>query len=142
MNTENNCVLTLNHLVFDEIRFSRTNFRSGKDLKVEFSFNFEDRADDEFITSIRAIGNKEMEYTFEVRVSGYFHLNEQVKNRTMIVQQNAVAIVFPYLRSQISLLTAQPEVEPVVLPAMNIAQMVEDAVKQASQRKEAALPDK
>lgn len=72
--------------------------------------------------------------TFVVRASGYFRLEDHVEDRKTIIQQNAVAIVFPYIRSQISLLTAQPEVEPVVLPAMNIAQMVEDAVKKGEEK--------
>lgn len=45
------------------------------------------------------------------------------------MRQNAVAILFPYIRSQISLLTAQPETTPIVLPPLNIAQLVEDAMK-------------
>ena len=32
----------------------------------------------------------------------------------------------PYLRSEVSLLTAQPEVECVVLPPFNINKMMED----------------
>ena len=50
-------------------------------------------------------------------------------SRDVIVRQNSVAIIFPYLRSQVSLITAQPEMEPVVLRPVNIAQMVEDAMK-------------
>ena len=49
----------------------------------------------------------------------------------MIMYQNAVAIIFPYIRSQITLLTAQPGIDPVVLQPFNIAQMVEDAMKKA-----------
>nr|WP_325305115.1 Preprotein translocase subunit SecB [uncultured Dysosmobacter sp.] len=134
MNAENNCVLKLDHLVFDEIAFNRVNFRSENDLSVEFGFNFEERENGEFVASIRVIGTKEDEYTFVVRASGYFRLEDHVEDRKTIIQQNAVAIVFPYIRSQISLLTAQPEVEPVVLPAMNIAQMVEDAVKKGEEK--------
>ena len=75
------------------------------------------------------IGTKENEYKFVVRASGYFNVGEDIENRSAIIQQNAVAIIFPYIRSQISLLTAQPEVDPIVLQPFNIAQMVEDAMK-------------
>lgn len=134
MNAENNCVLKLDHLVFDEIAFKRVNFRSENDLSVEFGFNFEEHENGEFVASIRVIGTKEDEYTFVVGASGYFRLEDHVEDRKTIIQQNAVAIVFPYIRSQISLLTAQPEIEPVVLPAMNIAQMVEDAIKKGEEK--------
>ena len=31
-----------------------------------------------------------------------------------------MAILLPYLRAQITIMTSQPDVEPVVLPAINI----------------------
>lgn len=128
---DNNCVLKLNHLVFDEISFNRVNFKSESDLKFDIGFHFEQRDGGEFIAGIRVSGEKEDEYAFVVRASGYFYLEEGVEGRDIIAKQNAIAIVFPYVRSQISLLTAQPEVDAVVLPPMNIAQMVEDAMKVA-----------
>lgn len=126
---ENSCVLKLNHLLFDEITFQRENFKSQSELKIEFGFNFELREEGDFVARIRVIGTKENEYKFVVRASGYFNVGEDIENRSAIIQQNAVAIIFPYIRSQISLLTAQPEVDPIVLQPFNIAQMVEDAMK-------------
>lgn len=40
--------------------------------------------------------------------------------RGIVVTKNTVAILFPYLRSQVTLMTAQPNIEPVVIPAINI----------------------
>ena len=40
------------------------------------------------------------------------------------LKPNAVAIMFPFLRSQISLLTTQPDMIPVVLPAININKLL------------------
>lgn len=133
MNMENNCILKLNHLLFDEITFNRVNFKSENDLQVEFGFAFNKRENGEFVSSIRVIGTKKDEYNFVVRVSGYFQISETVEDSTILIQQNAIAIVFPYIRSQISLLTAQPEVDPVILPPMNIAQMVKESIE--NQRK-------
>ena len=98
---ESDCVLKLNHLVFDELSFRRKNFQSENDIGA--------------------------------RASGYFTLNDAANYDFLTLRQNAVAIVFPYLRSQISLLTAQPEVKPVIIPPMNIAQMVEDTLKAQSE---------
>ena len=52
----NNCVLKLNHLVFDEISFRRTGFRKNNALNVEFGFGFEERNDGEFVSRLRVIG--------------------------------------------------------------------------------------
>ena len=129
MNIENNCILKLNHLLFDEITFNRVNFKSKNDLQVEFGFAFNKRENGEFVSSIRIIGTKKDEYNFVVRASGYFQISEAVEDSDILIQQNAIAIVFPYIRSQISLLTAQPEVDPVILPPMNIAQMVKESIE-------------
>lgn len=106
MNMENNCILKLNHLLFDEITFNRVNFKSKNDLQVEFGFSFNKREYGEFVSSIRIIGTKKDEYNFVVRASGYFQISEAVEAFRYFIQQNAIAIVFPYIRSQISLLTA------------------------------------
>ena len=129
MNMENNCILKLNHLLFDEITFNRVNFKSKNDLQVEFGFSFNKREYGEFVSSIRIIGTKKDEYNFVVRASGYFQISEAVEDSDILIQQNAIAIVFPYIRSQISRLTAQPEVDPVILPPMNIAQMVKESIE-------------
>ena len=130
---ESDCVLKLNHLVFDELSFRRKNFQSENDIHFEFGFNFEQRGDVDFVAPLQIKGIKENEYDIGARASGYFTLNDAANYDFLTLRQNAVAIVFPYLRSQISLLTAQPEVKPVIIPPMNIAQMVEDTLKAQSE---------
>ena len=43
-----------------------------------------------------------------------------------LVSKNTVAILMPYLRSEVSLLTAQPNTDTVVLPVFNINNMIDD----------------
>lgn len=38
-----------------------------------------------------------------------------------IIKSNTVAIMFPFIRSQVSLLTTQPGMSPIVLPPINTA---------------------
>ena len=54
------------------------------------------------------------QYFFEFRTK----LEQEKKD--IIITKNTVAILFPYLRSQVTLMTAQPDIEPVVIPAINI----------------------
>lgn len=42
-----------------------------------------------------------------------------------LINKNAVAIMMPYLRSELTLLTAQPDTDSVVLPPFNINAMLE-----------------
>ena len=38
--------------------------------------------------------------------------------------KNTVAILFPYIRSQISLMTTQPGMHPIIIPPMNIVSLI------------------
>ncbi len=51
---------------------------------------------------------------------------ETETEQQVLVERNAVAIVFPYLRSYISTITTQPDMAPIVLPPMNIMAMLSD----------------
>lgn len=44
---------------------------------------------------------------------------------------NIVAIMFPYLRSQVSLMTAQPNLPTVVIPAININKLLSSVKKES-----------
>ena len=44
-------------------------------------------------------------------------------------RKNTIAILFPYVRSYISIITTQPGMTPIVLPAMNIVAMINDQKK-------------
>lgn len=46
-----------------------------------------------------------------------------------ILEKNTIAIMFPYIRSYISIITTQPGMNPIVLPAMNIVAIVNDQKK-------------
>ena len=37
-----------------------------------------------------------------------------------LINKNAIAILFPYLRSQVTLITSQPNMTPIILPPINI----------------------
>ena len=63
-------------------------------------------------------------------LEGYFAFDKAddltEEQKESIIKKNTVAIMMPYMRSQLSLLTAQPEVECVVLPPFNIVKMMEN----------------
>lgn len=62
-------------------------------------------------------------YPFEMKViiKGYFSIDaEEPDVEIRMFEQNAIAILFPYLRAIVSTYTANANVAPVILPAMNI----------------------
>ena len=59
-------------------------------------------------------------------MNGFFDMEnlESVSEKEALIHKNAVAIMMPYLRSEVSLLTSQPETDVVVMPVLNISKMI------------------
>lgn len=68
------------------------------------------------------MSDEEDNTSLNVTISGVFEFKGDLDPdlKEVIITKNTMAILFPYLRSQITLLTAQPDIEPVVLPPINI----------------------
>ena len=123
-------ILKLNKMVFDKIEFKRLGFKNDNELELEIQSNIAQRQEEEvYKVTLVLNGKKTGEYTFEIRLSGFFsietedELTDDLKNS--LITKNSVAILMPYLRSEVSLLTAQPEVECVVLPVFNVNNMLD-----------------
>lgn len=123
-------VLKLDKLVFDKIEFRRVGFQNDKEIELEIKSSISRKqGTDIYRITLVLNGNKPDEYTFEVSLSGFFmiedcpNITEELKYN--LVSKNAIAILMPYLRSEVSLLTAQPGMECVVLPVFNINKMLE-----------------
>lgn len=62
-----------------------------------------------------------------VSIKGVFSVSGENKDANRILlTRNSYAILFPYLRSQITLLTSQLNFEPIVLPIININSLLDD----------------
>jgi preprotein translocase subunit SecB len=118
--------LTLERLVFDKIEFHRNGFKSkGKfEANIQTSISVKADADRVYQVTLQLKGNKEREYSIEITLTGYFIVESALAERsTTLLSQNAVAILMPYLRSEVTLLTSQPETETVVLPIFDVRKM-------------------
>jgi preprotein translocase subunit SecB len=124
-------VLTLESVVFDKIEFNRKGFKNDHEIVYQIEVQIGKRTDNINKVTLILKGNKESEYDFIISLSGYFSFssngNEKIDNNQeeALINKNAVAILMPYLRSEVSLLTAQPYTECVVLPPFNINKMLE-----------------
>lgn len=131
-NTETiHSILKLNHLVFDKIEFKRLGFQNDNEVEFGIQSNISQRrGTDIYKITLILNGNKPDEYSFEISLTGFFSIedseNISQKLKDDLVSKNAIAILMPYLRSEVSLLTAQPEMDCVVLPTLNINKMLEE----------------
>lgn len=122
--------LRLERLVFDKIEFKRLGFSSENELEFELESNIaQHKENDIYRVTLLLKGKKPEEYIFEISLMGFFVIedNETISEemRDKLISRNTVAILMPYLRSEVSLLTAQPGIECVVLPTFNINHMMD-----------------
>lgn len=124
------CVLKLEKLEFDNIEFKRKGPKNDKEFEVGIRVEVSQNIHRELYRILLGFdGKKEGEYELKIDLYGYFsyddsaNLDEETKN--VLLRENAVAIMMPYIRSELSILTAQPEMDCVVLPPFNITNLLQ-----------------
>lgn len=134
---ENNIksVLKLEDLYFQTISFKRNGIKNEKDLSFQIQADIEENTKHPHLYKITltVTGEKEEEYDLVVSIVGIFSIDENANipdgMRNTLIEKNTIAILMPYVRSQISLITAQPGVECVVLPPFNINNIIKSQEK-------------
>lgn len=124
--TEYASPLSLKKLLISECRFKRSE-DSLRGIKADVHINRKIDAISEntykitLDLSLTGEGNK---LDIFVKCVAYF---ETTQDNISLIEKNTLAIMFPYVRSYVSNITAQPDMVPVVLPPINIAAMFRDA---------------
>lgn len=126
---QGNSLLSLKKYIVKNIQFSiNENFEFNKnttiELRPEFARNI--RKVDEnnaLISLIFRIKNEDLSLPFSIEadIEGWFHLeNWEQPELVSLMVTNSIAILFPYLRSLVSVITANANIAPYVIPVMNI----------------------
>lgn len=120
-------------LILEKIEIIESSFRKKDgsidelELEVQVEHNLEKKSDGLFEVLLETTISDENEKMY-VNVKGRAIFSMQQENMDLL-EKNTIAIMFPYIRSYISLITTQPGMNPIVLPAMNIIAMVNDQKK-------------
>lgn len=126
----------ISNYIFDKIQIDLSNQKSN-----ELSLSFETKGifhNDNlsyeliFLVSVFEKGNKEP--FISVRCKGFFEF-EEVSNLEDIPDyfyRNSIAILFPYVRSYISLVTTQANIPGIILPTLNLSSLEEELRKNTS----------
>lgn len=116
-------------IVFDKIEFTRKGFKTDTELKFQLNIRIGTDEENNYKVTLILNGNKKDEYEFSISLSGFFTIkNIETMKDTLkqdLINKNAVAIMMPYLRSEVTILTAQPETDSVVLPVFNISKIID-----------------
>lgn len=126
-------ILTLKKTVMEKLRYERYSDDISKlDEKSEITFGkqLQQLEENLFKVCLNVSLVSPAKYEIEVEIAGYFSIEEKSLLAKNVLEKNTVAILFPYLRSQLTLLTSQPGFEPVILPVLNINALMSDEDKE------------
>ncbi len=124
--------LQIDPVVFDELSFHREGFENqNSNIQTELAIakNVSKISDGKYRVTLSVEATRKDEYVAKVQISGFCSIEETLKNKNVLLNSNAVAILFAYVRSELTLLTAQPGTAPIVLPVVNVVKMIENAEK-------------
>lgn len=65
-------------------------------------------------------------YLFIKATAKFIFESDSYEIEDKIIKNNTTAIMFPFLRSQVSLLTTQPGMSPILLPPINATKLVDE----------------
>lgn len=100
---------------------------SSGELESSFIRNVEQQEKDKYkVTLSLAISNKDNTLKIDITVAGLFGFEGEEEFKKDLIERNSVSILFPYIRSQVTLLTAQPGMQPIVIPPININSLLEN----------------
>jgi len=102
------------------------------DFKITKKIEYLEDEDNTFLVTLNTKifeNAKENNYPFTMNISltGIFEIdNDDVKNRKNFAEVNSVAILFPYLRAIISTYSANANIQPLILPPVNVVKMIQE----------------
>ena len=129
-----NSPLSLNKYIVKDIHFSiNEKFTFNQDVAREIHPEFTRhirKIDDNnaLVNLIFCIDNENLVLPFSMKIDieGLFHLENWERSELgSIMVTNTTAILFPYLRSLVSVITANANISPYIIPVMNINALFE-----------------
>ena len=119
--------LMMKNFHFSDIKvsFSGEKFESVK-MNMSVSHEILENGSDKATVTVDIKSEPEGFY-LSVSAEAIFTLkNEENLSESILIQRNTVAIMFPFIRSEITLLTSHPGMAPMVIPALNINKLLEN----------------
>lgn len=125
-------VVSLHSIYCDRIEFTRTETPiSEEDLKCRFMKSYlfnDDHTSCKVSLGCEFTEDSSEDIHINIMVTGRFSCTDSDQNRRdVLLKKNTLAILFPYLRTQVSVITMQPGMNPIILPPMNIEAVFEQA---------------
>lgn len=89
------------------------------DCKADLQRDIKRTNEHEYDVELKLIVEKSDLLVTVIANAHFSYVAEDYKMEENIIKHNTVAIMFPFIRSQVTLLTTQPGMNPIVLPPIN-----------------------
>ncbi|MGM0579761.1 MAG: protein-export chaperone SecB [Bacteroidota bacterium] len=122
---------------FDKVNIDLSNYKS-KDIKLDFNTSgiyFEEKKEFELQFNVNALNENEAPFV-QVNCVGTFTF-ENVSSYEEIPEffyRNSIAILFPYLRAYVSIVTTQANGPGIILPTLNLSSLENTLRKNTSKK--------
>ena len=115
--------LKMENFHFEECSITRSPFIENGELSFDLHKEIRELGNGNYtVVLILNISKEKADLNVRVVASANFSMeNDDLDLVRSIMETNTVAIMFPFIRSQVSLLTTQPGMTPIVLPPINTA---------------------
>lgn len=127
-------ILKLNGIHFNELSFKRRDSTDSVIDDCELTRKIVDIDVDNFTVELNF---KLSTSIFEMSISleGEFNIVcEDALMKERLKKNNTISILFPYIRSEVTLLTSQPEMTPVIIPPININKLIDESTTKTADK--------
>ena len=130
--SKNECKIQMLDLYFSKYDFEQVRGEANAEYSTSFKIEYAISSTDETKVKVcidTVISNENKSLNINLQTIGIFQIDKMDIDESTyehLIKANTVAIMFPFIRSQISLLTTQPGIIPVMLPPININALIED----------------
>ncbi|WP_296316728.1 protein-export chaperone SecB [Winogradskyella sp. UBA3174] len=121
---------SIKHYYFDLVKIDLKNYSDG-DLMIDFKPKgvfIKDESKFELTFTFYAMSNSNKGKNFiKIRCIGEFIFEnaKTIEDIPTYFYRNSIALLFPYLRAYVSLVTNQANIPPLILPTMNLVSLEE-----------------
>ena len=100
--------------------FTQNDFKYDQAIDIQQNFNAENNRFVEVLLNIK-IANEKESFNFLLSIRGGFEANKEMPEELFrsLYTVNAPAILYPFARAIITTYTAQANIPPIILPAVN-----------------------
>lgn len=115
--------LEMSNFYFSNFSFERKKYLSDGRYRINIEKHIEKYDVHKYhITLKTCIGKSDITLDVVAEADFLFSSSNNIDEES-IIERNAIAIMFPFIRSQVTLMTSQPGMTPIVLPTINTAKL-------------------